>query len=387
MQSVNTRPFQPVAGPEHPQSAARRVLTSWVAGPAAMELKARAASPNSLQDVWQKRQDMFERHVAKLTFGQLALWGLRQVSDRVMCLRAPLTRTMFPITTMRFHNDFARYEDFRAEQPPGRAANTFKLEALGLLTPDHVLLDGMLVTYSGHTAQDSSWPTVMFVPPNGMVYEEMLVAACQFAEQYRAKVVLFNYRGIGKSLGQLRSIEDAVVDTTTCLAHACSLGANVGVLGLSMGGGTGAAAVKRLHEAGVLQEGELSLFLAVHTFSSWFDVARGRSGLLWARTFFGLARLLGMKDLATYEYLQNHRLAQHTLIAEASMEQVLPSSARLGHQRLPADHAQVFWNAGARHADLSFLTSDASLSSQHQEPSLRAHLHRWRSELDAVAAG
>jgi hypothetical protein len=294
---------------------------------------------------------------------------------------------MFPITTMTFNNAIAREEDFTADQPPGRAPGSFGLTPVGLVTEDHALLDGMFVTSNRAGPKGQNWPTVLFVPPNGMTYEEMLVPACLFAEKYRADVLLFNYRGVGKSLGRLQSIEDAVVDTATFLAHACAHSASVGILGLSMGGGTAAAAVARLHRAGTLPEGAPSLFVAVHTFSSWFDVARGRFGPMWAHTFFGLARVLGMHDLETSAYLQNHPLAQRTLVAEASTDGVLPAAARLGNQPLPPEHAQVFWDAGARHGDLGFLAFDGARLSPPGAPSIRAQLHLWRVDVDAPPSG
>lgn len=107
---------------------------------------------------------------------------------------------------------------------------------------------------------DQKW--VVFFCGNAMQYESMLNFAKEYSEEVDANVLLFNYRGVGRSKGDLHGPEDLISDGNACMQFIQSRDIpekNIVLHGYSIGGAI-AAQVSSKHEK--------SPIVSVNSFSS-----------------------------------------------------------------------------------------------------------------------
>eukprot|EP00041_Stephanoeca_diplocostata_P035283 m.1237475 g.1237475 ORF g.1237475 m.1237475 type:complete len:397 (-) comp24669_c0_seq8:3482-4672(-) len=118
-------------------------------------------------------------------------------------------------------------------------------ERLQIPTSDSkVILDGMLIRDEGNRYK--RW--ILWLNANGVVYEQNLEFALEYATRLQANILVFNYRGVGESTGWPSTADDLADDARSALRVLLSkYGAteeNIVLHGHSMGGGTIARVVR-----------------------------------------------------------------------------------------------------------------------------------------------
>lgn len=89
----------------------------------------------------------------------------------------------------------------------------FKDVRLTIETADRVKLDTMKILNPAQTnkaAHEQKW--IVFFPPNGMAYEQLIPIATQISNDTGANIYLGNYRGVGYSQGSPSRSKDLILD-------------------------------------------------------------------------------------------------------------------------------------------------------------------------------
>lgn len=195
-----------------------------------------------------------------------------------------------------------------------------------------------------NTPTDSNRRTVILCNANAMHYEEHGLPqednGDSKIESYRKKgynVVVFNYRGVGKSKGEATTGQDLIDDTKMVFDYVKekiyrgSAGADKKILlhGHSIGGGAAAGVAAEHPEANLLIE---------RSFSKLSDAAEG----IVSKYVFGLAKLVGkatssigfeIDSIANLKKRLSKGGGGKTFILNASDDQIISESARLSPER------------------------------------------------------
>lgn len=87
-------------------------------------------------------------------------------------------------------------------------------ERLKIPTSDtKVVLDGMLLRNEGN--QSNRW--ILWLNANGVVYEQNLEFALEYATALNANILVFNYRGVGESTGWPSTANNLADDAQSAL--------------------------------------------------------------------------------------------------------------------------------------------------------------------------
>lgn len=111
---------------------------------------------------------------------------------------------------------------------------------LQMKTSDGVDLDGLLIFQKNEQKikKDQKW--IIMLQGNGQCYENCLQEAKEIGRKSGANVLLFNYRGVLESKGQLERLQDLIIDAETPVEMLREAGINdedIAYLGHSLGGG------------------------------------------------------------------------------------------------------------------------------------------------------
>jgi hypothetical protein len=284
-----------------------------------------AASPQHAT-LWAQRDANLTAHLQALSPAALLGMAGRQVVDRCALLRSYLMRAAL-------HPAVGMYADATDLCDAEIASLVKRGEArrVHFFTCDHVLLDG-LVLRASDGADSRSTPMLVVGLGNGMVYEQM-IELCRPLTQgpYSVNVLLYNDRGIGKSLGRQTSTQQAVLDCRAALGFAKQHSHNLGVFGISLGGGVTAVALAQAQDAGEVVAEDVGLYINCHSFPS-LSKCIGSLISPWAGT---LARVLfavcGINNLNSAQVLQKRRLARDVVVLTASDDEIMRHSGRLAH--------------------------------------------------------
>jgi predicted alpha/beta-fold hydrolase len=304
----------------------RRRLGALVGHGQHAQLARYAAAQPQHAALWAQRGAALTAHLQTLTPGQLLAMAGRQVVDRCSLLRSFLMRTAL-------HPAIAMYADGTglADAQVGSLVQRGEARRVHFFTRDHVLLDG-LVLRAGQGADSPSTPMLVVGLGNAMVYEQM-IELCRPLTQapYSVNVLLYNDRGIGKSLGRQTSTQQAVLDCRAALCFAKQHSQNLGVFGISLGGGVTAAALAQAQDAGEVVAQDVGVYINCHSFPS-LSKCIGSLVNPWVGAFArGLFALLGINNLDTAQVLQSRRLARDVVVLTASDDTIMRDSGRLAH--------------------------------------------------------
>lgn len=125
-------------------------------------------------------------------------------------------------------------------------------EEFSITTVDGVALSAAVWTNPRATGR-ARW--VVFAPPNGQQWEQLVFSLCHEATALGAHFLVFNYRGVGRSAGVARTAMDLVRDCEAALdwlmVGTRAVRADEILLhGHSLGGGVGLQVLKRRAERG-----------------------------------------------------------------------------------------------------------------------------------------
>lgn len=196
-------------------------------------------------------------------------------------------------------------------------------------TKDHQQLDGMVIY--GDKFHHNEKPVLVMSLGNAMMYEQVVDYARTIAEKHKVNVVLYNPRGVGLSLGQEFTLDEAVEDFKAVVnyAHRVLCDGNserLAVLGHSLGGGISAEALKQLQDEKLITK--IGLYINQNSFASLHDFAEGT---LKINRILGriLLAIFGLQPLNSGNSLATRRLARHTAVITAENDQVMKGSSRL----------------------------------------------------------
>lgn len=117
--------------------------------------------------------------------------------------------------------------------------------------------------------QSAEQKWIVYFNGNGAFYEWALEQSQQLAEDCQANMLVFNYRGVGESRGQVTQPEDLIQDGEACIQYLLSKGVreeNIVIYGHSLGGGVGTQVAKMHEKVGLINDRSFgSLSAAIHT--------------------------------------------------------------------------------------------------------------------------
>ncbi len=165
---------------------------------------------------------------------------------------------------------------------------------------------------------------------NGFCYEQWLAQAERIARENNVDVLLYNPRGVGLSLGAEYDTDDAVEDCKAVIKYALKDNGwdEVGVFGLSLGGGITATALREMQNEQAV--GRIGLYINCESFPSIHECLKGMTGIPAIVCRIGLA-ILGINPLSGAEDLVNRELADITAVITAEEDQIMKGEGRLAN--------------------------------------------------------
>lgn len=219
---------------------------------------------------WQAKADTVHQIAAAMTAPQAAyvLWDR---AARRADLRAPLAyklnpAPMQPLAEYKVPQQTAA-DGTLTEFPQWRAW----LKPLSVPGADGIsLLDAMLIR-SPRLAEDA--PLLLMSVGSGGAYERSLDVSHALAARHDIQVLVYNYRGVGNSLGKMVYTQDLVADFRCMLDEALRRAPRVAVAGRSMGGGAVSEGLAQLQAEDPERAARVGLCVLENTFSSFSAAA------------------------------------------------------------------------------------------------------------------
>jgi hypothetical protein len=91
--------------------------------------------------------------------------------------------------------------------------------ALTIPTEDGVALDAVLIRNNPSGVEPAKRPWILWFNTNGVCLEENLGFADVYARTIGANVLVFNYRGVGESTGQIIQFSDMLIDARAAFKY------------------------------------------------------------------------------------------------------------------------------------------------------------------------
>lgn len=137
--------------------------------------------------------------------------------------------------------------------------------------------------FGDQTAKEQKW--IIRFNGNNQWYEDWLNESLKFGKECQANVLVFNYRGVGESYGEVTKPEDLILDGEACVQYLLSKGVkeeNILIYGQSLGGGVGTQ-VARIHDkVGMINDRSFgSLSKIVRAFTHSWLLAKLVTSLGW----------------------------------------------------------------------------------------------------------
>ena len=204
-------------------------------------------------------------------------------------------------------------------------------------------------------------PCLVVVVGNAMTYELIAPQALSLAASFGLGVLLYNSRGLGRSLGQVTCPQDAVDDCRAAIRWAQRLGGPVGLYGISLGAAWALRAAQQMAAAGELSAAGLGLIALVRTFASPRQVVAAHLGPAAGRLAERCLAAAGFDNLDLAAALARPLPARQVMLTAASRDALVPPAAQLAtalelspntHAELPSGQtALVVADHGASHFD------------------------------------
>jgi hypothetical protein len=211
-----------------------------------------------------------------------------------------------------------------------RMVKNKEASTINLYTDDHKQLDGYVVYADSNDHDLKKRPVVVMVPGNFAYAEGYLDLASNYAKALKVNVVLYNPRGVGKSLSQECSTQDAILDFKAAAQFAIHhVGEkNTFIYGQSLGGGISAAGLEYMKKEGSLADG-VGLYVNHNSFSSLHGFLGGQSNsrLAYVISRIGLF-LIGLNPLNNYNAIVNTKLADRVIVNTAGQDELMVGMGR-----------------------------------------------------------
>ena len=191
------------------------------------------------------------------------------------------------------------------------------------------LLDGLLVA-KGPVDEAAHKPHIFVVAGFAMTYEAIVRQAKSFADDYDVVVVLHNSRGVGRSLGVQRTIDQAVEDCKAVIRCLRREGKrHLAAYGISMGSATAFRAIEQMTASGELQAGDIGLAASIRGPSSIPNVVGAHLGFLFAAASRWLLRVANLPDMDVMRVLRAPLLATELMFTTADNDWLVKGNGQL----------------------------------------------------------
>ena len=263
-----------------------------------------------------------------------------------------------------------RLHSFLTEKLPAMRAelaeNNMRVDDFTFASADKTQLQGMLVRGPGLPGQK---PTLVMVPGNLMMAEELLLVAGRHVEDLGCNVLLYNSRGIGSSQGHETTINDAVADCEAAITFAAKMSKSLAVWGFSLGGGITAEALKNLKKTPNVHE-KVQLYVNLKSFASLSRAAGSVAGALASplgtpakHVARKLMKQVGFNNLNSAKTLAAMDLAPKVLVYSTSDDEMIAGAAKLSHglqskQAAPEVSNITFVDGQGSHMSSSYVDDD-----------------------------
>lgn len=224
------------------------------------------------------------------------------------------------------------YEKMKDRYPLNSYSNSYSsAERISLYTQDHQQIDAMI--FRGGNPNEKR-AVFMMTAGNAWSYENWMSQADIISRENKVDVVLFNPRGIGLSLGTEYCTDDAVEDCKTVIKYALENlckdkdPKQLGVFGLSLGGGISATALKELQDEKIVNE--IGLYINCESFPSIPECAEGMLGIPASISRIAMG-ILGINPLNAGDALTEKKLANKTAVITAKEDDWMVGKGRLAN--------------------------------------------------------
>lgn len=301
---------------------------------------------------WSQRHLVYTEHVSKLTPWQCAMWAGKQLLGLILWPRLAVSFALFP--SKRQVPSLPDAAELAAMKEAGYIATP-----QAIIGRDHTLLDGISIRQKNIEPEAG----ILVCNGNGALYDNSIAWYARLAGETHRPVFVYNYRGVGRSLGALHTTDDAVADVKDAICRVTrtvkAQGAkDIAVVGMSIGGGCATQAIDMLKREHVLGDTGVGHYVAVHSFRSLPAVISGLTGRIGGAIAQGWFTFTGANPLDSESVSRRSPLARHYTVVRASTDQVIAPAAALPippvHTTLNGTTTQVALldNLGEGHYDI-----------------------------------
>ncbi len=284
------------------------------------------------------KRDSLNEHIKTVSTVDKLTLALKLLVEKINVIRTLTLRyALHPATSFcTYKQKISEYRNYKGQELAYPVYNSQGLSVamgrpINFYSKDHQQLDGMIL-YKGPTL-DKTKPTLVMCPGNGMTYEDLRREALVIAEKNQANIVLYNARGVGLSLGDEFTTDEAVEDCKAALKYAltnlCDNDPDrLQAFGHSLGGGITAQALKELIHEKVFER--IGVYFNHRSFASLPDCLEGLSGISAKISRVGFA-LLGLNPLNAADALLTTNLAKKVYVVTAENDQIMKNNGRLAN--------------------------------------------------------
>lgn len=311
--------------------------------------------------LWQARG----KALSEYAHSHLGGMGPPKPSGRVKFLRGCLMPLLHPASYI-----FANKPTL-ADQKIARLQSGCGAQRCHTFSSEGHLLDALLLQPQAAGTAHRSRPLALLLVVVGfaMTYETIVDEAQKLADTFGMQVLLYNSRGIGKSLGTPGHTGQMILDSEAAILLAQRISSRIGVYGLSFGAATSLFALQQLGARGALLNDCVALYASIRSFSCLADVAQAHlpaGSAAWINRALQAAEL---HPLRSAEAMRAPLPAQHILVATAAADRLVPAGAQLGPLLQLARNAQGSLPSGQR------ATHAFGVGQGHNDRSLSHPLH------------
>lgn len=214
-----------------------------------------------------------------------------------------------------------------------------KAKRIAFYTDDHYKLDGCIVYGNIDEHHLKNRKIMMMALGNGFTWHQGYLHAQLMAQIFDCNVLLYNPRGIGKSSGSIRYMQDAVEDCKAAIAYALKKACTdersgqinaqqLCVYGHSLGGAISAIALEELVKEGKIDAEGVGLYINHHSFSSLSGFVKGIGKILErpSRLFLAIAN---HNELKAKKAIMETKLATRVIVATGEKDTLMRKLSRL----------------------------------------------------------
>lgn len=252
----------------------------------------------------------------------LSNWDLVKIIGSSILTFLLIRQHLLVINTLKLLHpatqDFVRGSDYVPIFPKSE-----QVDSVYFYTEDNVQIEGHVVYSDPLNKNLKNKKSLVVAHGNGEIAAYVLAYALQMAETFDLNVVLYNPRGVCRSLGSTKCTHDAVKDFKAAIKWTLENGpedrSQIGVFGHSLGGGISSNAIDELIDEKVLEEDELGRYFNSNSFNKLPPMLSGLLSLIVQ----GLLKIMGQDVLNTERVLENRKVARKVIVLTGTEDNIM----------------------------------------------------------------